>query len=279
MAGPTRLVQLDHPGFGRRVALVDGDDLHLLGTYRSVYQFAQAALDTGLKLRDLLSSDLTGIALAYQPVWALETEWRFLPSFDQPNEPARCLVSGSGPAWFLKGSGVTLHGHGEALAAPPAACSPTEGASLAALYLIDKESRPRRIGLSVANDFWDPGAGALARLSPSAIGPELWLDAAFGEIQGSVEIRRGGAEVWSAPLAMGGNGLENIENNLFSYPAHRRPGDVHVHFLGSPTSSHASGVRLETGDQMIVAWDGFGRPLINRLGPALEVPGSVALPL
>src|SRR5258708_22445494 len=40
----TRLVQLDHPGFGRRVALADGEDLHLLGTYRSAYAFAMAAL-------------------------------------------------------------------------------------------------------------------------------------------------------------------------------------------------------------------------------------------
>src|SRR5579862_5367575 len=95
MSGPTRLVQLDHPGFGRRVALVDGNDLHLLGTYRSAYAFAQVALETGHKMRDLLSSDLSGIALDYPQVWALETEWRFLPSFDHPTEPGRCIVSGA----------------------------------------------------------------------------------------------------------------------------------------------------------------------------------------
>src|SRR5436309_964510 len=92
----TRLVQLDHPGFGRRVAVADGDDLHLLGTYHSTYAFAVAASETGVKLRDLLSTDLTGIALDYAAVHALESEWTFLPAFDHPEESARCLVSGCG---------------------------------------------------------------------------------------------------------------------------------------------------------------------------------------
>jgi len=54
----TRLVQIIHPEFGRRVALVSGDELHLLSTFRSVYAFAVAAIETGQNLRALLSTDL-----------------------------------------------------------------------------------------------------------------------------------------------------------------------------------------------------------------------------
>jgi hypothetical protein len=304
MAGPTRLVQLDHPGFGRRVALVDGGDLHLLGTYRSVYQFAQVTLETGHRLRDLLSTDLTGIALDYAPVWALETEWRFLPCFDHPVEPGRCLVSGAGlthgagsalgngngPTWFLKGSGGTLCGHGAPLTMPAFATGASEEAGIAAVYIIDREGVPRRVGLTPGNEFCDPAqaeesltANAHSKLRPCSIGPELWLDAAFDEIRGSVSIRRDGQPLWSAELVTGDRHtryrLEEIETSLFRHAGHRRPGDVHVHFLGSPASSYANGIRLQDGDEMIVDWEGFGRPLVNHVSRAAALSPAAALPL
>lgn len=92
----TRLVQISHPSFGRRVALVDGSTLHLLGTHRSVYAFALAAIETGCRLEELLQSDLSDVTLDYDEVYSLGSEWSFLPSFDHPEEPARCLVSGTG---------------------------------------------------------------------------------------------------------------------------------------------------------------------------------------
>ena len=56
--------------------------------------------------------------------------------------------------------------------------------------------------------------------------------------------------------------------------AHRRPGDVHVHFFGTDCLSFGAGIRLEDGDMIQVAFDGFGRPLRNPLhvqnsGPTL----------
>jgi hypothetical protein len=307
----TSMVQLIHPGFGRRVALVDSGDLHLLGTYRSVYAFAQAALETGYKLRDLLSTDLTGIALDYAKVWALETEWRFLPSFDHPEEPARCIVSGAGfthgrgapsgngvdstdgdlgPSWFLKGNGSTLCGHGDPLTPPGFATGASEEAELAAAYIVDQARVPRRIGLTAGNEFCDPAQAALgfaanahSKLRPCSIGPELRLDATFEEIRGTVSIRRSGAPLWSAELVTGDRytryNLEQIERSLFQHEGHRRPGDAHVHFLGSPATSYAEGVRLEEGDEMTVSWEGFGQPLMNRLRHASSTAPAAAIPL
>src|SRR5258708_27213928 len=94
--GSTRLVQLSHPDEGRRAALVYGNELHLLATYRSVYSFALAAIVTRWKLRELLSTDLSGIVLDYAEVYSLTTPWRFLASFVHPVEPGRCLVSAAG---------------------------------------------------------------------------------------------------------------------------------------------------------------------------------------
>jgi hypothetical protein len=91
-----RLVQITHPSSRRRVAFVDGSHLRLLATHRSVYAFAQTAIETGCGLKDLILSDISDVSLDYDEVYSLSTEWKFLPSFDHPTEPARCFVSGTG---------------------------------------------------------------------------------------------------------------------------------------------------------------------------------------
>ncbi|MGH9592428.1 MAG: GguC protein, partial [Bryobacteraceae bacterium] len=190
----TRLVKIIHPQFRRRVALVYDDQLHLLSTHRSVYSFALAAIETGWKLRDLLSTDLSGIVLDYNEVHALRSDWRFLPSFDHPEHPARCLVSGcanphgatgpptGAPPWFLKGNGMHLRGHGEELVIPSFALGGAEEAELAAVYIIDPTGEPRRVGLTPGNEFADPAMAqqdpqmlSHSKLRTCAIGPELIL--------------------------------------------------------------------------------------------------------
>ncbi len=76
--------------------MADGSTLRLLETHRSIYAFALAAIETGCRLEDLILSDVSDVALDYDEVYSLRSEWRFLPSFDHPEEPARCLVSGTG---------------------------------------------------------------------------------------------------------------------------------------------------------------------------------------
>src|SRR5207253_1842236 len=140
-------------------ALVHEDELHLLATYRSVHSFAMAAIATGYELRDLLSTDLSGIVLNYAEVYSLRSGWRFLPSFDHPDHPARCLVSGCAnphgaaadshstlPPWFLKGNGMNLRGHGEELDIPGA-----EEAEVAAVYVVGPDRVYHRIGFTPGN--------------------------------------------------------------------------------------------------------------------------------
>ncbi|MGC1159517.1 MAG: GguC protein, partial [Acidobacteriaceae bacterium] len=49
----------------------------------------------------------------------------------------------------------------------------------------------------------------------------------------------------------------------FKFELHRRPGDVHIHFLGAHSLSFGDGVRLKDGDGMEVSFEGFGRTLRN----------------
>jgi len=289
----TRLVQIIHPEYGRRVALVNGDELHLLSTYRTAYDFAMAAIETGQKLRELLSTDLSGIVLDYREVYALRSGWRYLPSFDHPEHTACCLVSGCAnahgvtnaappgappiaPPWFTKGNGMHLRAHGEPLTIPAFALSGAEEAELAAIYLIGPDGVPRRVGLTPGNEFADPAMAAQdarllsrAKLRTCAIGPELALDAEFQDVAGSVAVERGGAEIWAKEIKTGEKHtafrLEQIEQHHFEFEPHRIPGDVHVHFLGGSVSSYADGVVLDQGDEVVIQWEGFGLPLRNRI--------------
>src|SRR5262249_48350141 len=90
-----RLIQLTGPP-GRRLAVVDGEQLSLLRTHQSVHALATAALEAVLPLGQAAEQDLTGDSLAYAEIYAGTSEWRILPAVDHPGEPARCLVSGTG---------------------------------------------------------------------------------------------------------------------------------------------------------------------------------------
>ena len=302
-ASSTRLVQIIHPDYGRRAALVAGDELHLLATYRTTYDFALAAIETGQKLRDLLSTDLTGIVLDYREVYGLKSGWQFLPSFDHPRGVSKCLVSGcanahnvsaarpAAPPWFTKGNGMHLRAHGEPLRIATSDLSGAEEAELAAVYLIDSQGIPRRVGLTPGNEFADPamaeGDGRLlsrAKLRPCAIGPELALDLDFVDIAGSVSIERGGVPIWSKEIVTGEKHtaftLAELEHSHFQFDAHRIPGDAHVHFLGGSVSSYGDGIRLDQGDEVVIEWQGFGRALRNPIQREPDqVQMSAVLPL
>src|SRR5436190_5095864 len=91
-----RVLQLRHPKTGRRVAVVDGTSLRLLKKFKSVYQIAVAAMETQSSLAEEISKNLSREVLAYEPVYRGKSAWRLLPAFDHPDEPSRCLVTGTG---------------------------------------------------------------------------------------------------------------------------------------------------------------------------------------
>ena len=283
----TRIVQIIHPEHGRRVALVNGDELHLLSAYRTAYHFAMAAIQMGAALRDLLSTDLSGIVLDYNEVHSLRSGWRFLPAFDHPTELSKCHVSGVGnahkgtsegrpvaPSWFYKGNGAHLRAHGEPLTIPPYAIGGAEEIEVAGVWVISPQGRPVLVGLTPGNEFCDP-ATELAdprmrshgKLRPCSIGPELVLDAEFRDIHGAVRIERAGKRLWIRDVSTGEQltqfTLSELESFLFRYDAFRVPGDAHVLYLGASVCSYNEDIRLEPGDEVIIEWDGFGRPLRN----------------
>ena len=319
----TRLAQLRHPQTGRRVAVVQGNQLLLLGQVDSIYRLAQVGLSEGQPLEHVVSVRIgRGKALEYEAVHRGESDWRLLPAFDHPDEPARCLVTGTGlthkasaenrqamhaadkpavvtdsmrmyqwgleggrpapgaigasPEWFYKGCGAILRAHGEPLEVPPFGLDGGEEAEVAGAYIIDASGAPRRVGLVLANEFSDHKMEqknylylAPSKLRTCAIGPELIVNGDFSDARGTVRILRDGKSVWSRAYATGeknmSHTLANLEHHHFKYPAHRRPGDAHIHFFGADVFSFGEGIELADGDVMEIELAGFGKPLRNPL--------------
>ena len=195
-------------------------------------------------------------------------------------------AAGAAPEWFYKGPGTILRPHGAPLEVPPFAEDGGEEAEIAGIYVIDAGGAPRRIGMATGNEFSDHAFEkrnylnlAGSKLRTCALGPELAIDPGFASVPGEVTIVRGGATVWSKRIVTGehemSHSLANIEHHHFKFDAHRRPGDVHVHYFGACALSFGAGVRLADGDVMEAAFAGFGRPLRNpirvRRGPAAPV--------
>jgi hypothetical protein len=186
-------------------------------------------------------------------------------------EPGRV---GAAPEWFYKGTGTILRAHNEPLTVPPHGLDGGEEAEIAGIYLIGDDGTPFRIGLAQGNEFSDHVLEsrnylylAESKLRDCALGPELVVDPEFDDVPGRTKIERGGKVVWEAAQASGErwmcHSLANLEHHHFKHAEHRRPGDVHIHFLGADMFSFKDRLQLEDGDLMMISFEGFGRPLRN----------------
>jgi hypothetical protein len=90
-----RLVQLK-TGDMRRVAVVEEPKLRLLRDFDSVYGLAQAAIASSGRLTSVVADHLTDESLDYDSIYGGNEQWKLLTPIDHPQEPARCLVSGTG---------------------------------------------------------------------------------------------------------------------------------------------------------------------------------------
>jgi len=256
------LPAIDHPTEPAR-CLVSGTGLTHLGSARN-RQSMHAATE----------ADLTDSMKMFR--WGIEG-----------GSPAPGSI-GTAPEWFYKGPGTILRGHGEALDIPAYAGDGGEEAELAGIYVIARDSQPYRIGMAGGNEFSDHVFEktnylnlAGSKLRTCSLGPELLVDPDFKSVPVEVKIERAGKPVWSKTFRSGEaemcHSLANIEHHHFKHEAHRRPGDVHVHFFGTDGLSFSDGISLKDGDVMQVSVEGFGRPLRNRVRVAGTKPELISV--
>lgn len=195
---------------------------------------------------------------------------------------------GAQPEWFYKGDGSALVHPGRDLPLPAFAGDGGEEAELAGLYVVAADGRPARIGFALANEFSDHQLErssylylAHSKLRSAAIGPEVLVGELPASVEGLVRIRREGRIAWESRFATGAahmcHSIENLEHHHFKYAQFRRPGDVHVHFLGAAALSFAAGFVTRDGDIFEIGAAPFVQPLVNRMAlrPDDSVPVQV----
>jgi hypothetical protein len=186
---------------------------------------------------------------------------------------------GVAPEWFYKDDGGSVAAPGQPLTMPAFALDGGEEAEIAMLYVIDDAGRPRRVGYALGNEFSDHVLErqnylylAHSKLRPCAFGPELLLGDLPEDVRGTIRVLRGDRALWQAEFVSGeanmSHTLANLEHHHFKYAAFRRPGDVHVHFIGAATLSFTAGIKAEPGDVFEIDVPAFGTPLRNSLAAA-----------
>ena len=183
---------------------------------------------------------------------------------------------GAAPEWFYKGDGGCIVPPEHELPLPGFAGDGGEEAEAAAIYLIGRGGRPRRVGWALGNEFADHVIErqnylylAHSKLRACSIGPELLLGPLPDHVEGQVRVRRGETVLWQAAFRTGQanmtHSVANLEHHLFKYELFRRAGDLHCHFLGAPVLSCAHGIEPRAGDRFEIETPHFGRPLRNPL--------------
>ncbi|KQV98523.1 AraD1 family protein [Rhizobacter sp. Root1221] len=186
---------------------------------------------------------------------------------------------GAQPEWFFKGDGQIVAAPGAALVMPDFALDGGEEPELVGLYLIGDDGTPHRLGFAIGNEFSDHVTErqnylylAHSKLRACAVGPELRTGALPDHLAGTSRVRRGDNVVWEKPFLTGDanmcHSIANLEYHHFKYAAHRRPGDVHLHFFGTSTLSFADGIKVEPGDRFEIDLPDLGAPLVNPLAVA-----------
>ncbi|MDP2697632.1 AraD1 family protein [Thalassospira sp.] len=185
------------------------------------------------------------------------------------------------PEWFYKGDGSVVANPGADIPSPSFALDGSEEPEIAAIYVIDPEGNPVRIGFAIGNEFSDHVTErqnylylAHSKLRACAMGPELLLGDLPSHVEGMSRLYRDGKVIWEKPFLSGednmSHSLANLEYHHFKYDLFCRPGDVHAHFFGTATLSFADGIKTQDGDEFEIEAALFGRALRNRLKTQAE---------
>ncbi|MCB6185153.1 FAH family protein [Leeia sp. TBRC 13508] len=180
------------------------------------------------------------------------------------------------PEWFYKGDASCLVLPGKALEQPCYADDGGEEVEIAGMYVIADDGTPLRIGFTLGNEFSDHVMEkqnylylAHSKLRQCAIGPELRIGMLPQDVRGTGRIIRDGKVLWSENFLTGeenmSHSIANLEHHHFKYSAHKRPGDIHVHFFGAAVLSASQGIKTHDGDVFEIECDVFGHPLRNKL--------------
>lgn len=178
---------------------------------------------------------------------------------DEPTDETEFVA----PHWFFKGFGDWLRMPGETLTVPAKAVALIEEPEVALVYVNDEAGTPHYAGYTFGNDLCDiglhrqnPGWNPYCKLCDTSIAPWLFLDEPPRTVTGTTLIERDGVAAWEGTFDCGADALyfkvQDMADNLFEYPALRRPGLVNYVLLGADEASFHDGYRIADGDRITI---------------------------
>ncbi len=97
MAANIHVVQLEHAIFGRRVGIVEEPRIILLDkSISSTYQLLDKVVNGNLSLATTIERLHTTEFVEYDDPYNGKSHWSMLPPIDCPNDPMKCMLSGTG---------------------------------------------------------------------------------------------------------------------------------------------------------------------------------------
>jgi hypothetical protein len=91
------LIQLQHSTSGRRVGLVQEPFVILLDpSVTSTYQFFHQCISLGKGVAESIEKILSKEQLEYNTIYESKGDWQMLPPIDCPDDPMKCMLSGTG---------------------------------------------------------------------------------------------------------------------------------------------------------------------------------------
>ncbi|HEV8146616.1 MAG TPA: AraD1 family protein [Bryobacteraceae bacterium] len=91
-----RLIQIRDGEGKRHIGRIEGNAVMLLDGPASIYALAQSAVESGKSMVETIGACGGRESLEYDVLYAGESGWQILPAIDHPDEPSRCVVSGTG---------------------------------------------------------------------------------------------------------------------------------------------------------------------------------------
>ncbi|MFF0560921.1 fumarylacetoacetate (FAA) hydrolase [Streptomyces sp. NPDC004266] len=167
------------------------------------------------------------------------------------------------PNWFFKGFGSWIRMPEEPLVVPEKAVALIEEPEVALVYVNDDNGDPHYVGYTFGNDLCDiglhrlnPGWNPYCKLSDTSLSPFVFLGPPPTTVTGRVTIERDGVSAWEGDFDCGESALyfkvRDMMDNLFTYPAIRRPGMVNYVLLGADEASFHDGFRIADGDRVVI---------------------------
>lgn len=180
------------------------------------------------------------------------------------------------PNMFIKGVKSSLKISGKTLRIPENFMAICEEAEVVLIYQNDTQGKPQYKGYTFGNDLTDIGRFrsnnahlSYAKLCDAAVSHWFFPSPPPQYVNGDVTIKRDNQVIWNGSFKTGLSAIvydiDNIINNLFSFPLFNEPNTIYYVFLGADKSSFHHGVTIKSDDEIIINYKDYNVTIQNQI--------------